>query len=116
MYFTVRLDGAGEAVGADISRISSVTEAEAEQYAEKAAASGERAGREGRFKYRITRTRDGEGDLAVFLDVSDERRANTTVAALSLLAGAGCWLAALLAVMLLSRRATRPIAESMARQ
>lgn len=47
VYFTVRLDGAGEAVGADISRISSVTEAEAEQYAEKAAASGERAGREG---------------------------------------------------------------------
>ena len=30
--------------------------------------------------------------------------------------GAGCWLAALLAVMLLYRRATRPIAESMARQ
>ena len=29
VYFTVRLDGAGEAVGADISRISSVTEAEA---------------------------------------------------------------------------------------
>ena len=106
----------GEAVGADISRISSVTEAEAEQYAEKAAASGERAGREGRFKYRIARTRDGEGSLAVFLDVSDERRAILTVAALSLLAGAGCWLAALLAVMLLSRRATRPIAESMARQ
>lgn len=116
MYFTVRLDGSGEAVGADISRISSVTEAEAEQYAEKAAASGERAGREGRFKYRIAHTRDGEGILAVFLDVSDERRAILTVAALSLLAGAGCWLAALLAVMLLSRRATRPIAESMARQ
>lgn len=52
----------------------------------------------------------------MFLDVSDERRAILTVAALSLLAGAGCWLAALLAVMLLSRRATRPIAESMARQ
>lgn len=116
VYFTVRLDGAGEAVGADISRISSVTEAEAEQYAEKAAASGERAGREGRFKYRIARTRDGEGSLAVFLDVSDERRAILTVAVLSLLAGAGCWLAALLAVMLLYRRATRPIAESMARQ
>ncbi|MGI6026630.1 MAG: sensor histidine kinase [Candidatus Scatomorpha sp.] len=114
VYFTVRLDGTGEAVGADISRISSVTEAEAEQYAEKAAASGERAGREERFKYRIARTRDGA--IAVFLDVSDERRAILTVAALSLLAGAGCWLAALLAVMLLSRRATRPIAESMARQ
>ena len=35
---------------------------------------------------------------------------------LSLLAGAGCWLAALLAVMLLSKRAISPIAESMARQ
>lgn len=116
VYFTVRLDGGGEAVSADISHISSVTEAEAERYAEEAAASGEHEGREGRFKYRISRAWDGKGSLAVFLDVSDERRAILTVGALSLLAGAGCWLAALLAVMLLSKRATGPIAESMARQ
>lgn len=116
VYFTVRLDEEGEAVYTDTSRISSVTEEEAAQYAEQAAASGERAGREGRFKYSLTPSRDGRGSLAVFLDVSEDTRSMLTVAVLSLLAGAACWLAALLAVMLLSKRAISPIAESMARQ
>lgn len=116
VYFTVRFDAGGEAVYADISRISSVTEDEAVQYAQEAAASGENTGREGRFKYRIAPSRDGRGSLVVFLDVSEDTRSMLTVAVLSLLAGAGCWLAAFLAVMLLSKRAISPIAESMARQ
>lgn len=116
VYFTVRFDAGGEVVYADISRISSVTEDEAMQYAQEAAASGENTGREGRFKYRIAPSRDGRGSLAVFLDVSENTRSMLTVAVLSLLAGAGCWLAAFLAVMLLSKRAISPIAESMARQ
>ncbi len=116
VYFTVRLDADGKAVYTDVSRISSVTEEEAAQYAEEAAASGESKGSEGRFKYRITASREGQGSTAVFLDVSEDTRSMLTVAVLSLLAGAGCWLAALLAVMLLSKRAISPIAESMARQ
>lgn len=116
VYFTVRFDAGGEVVYADISRISSVTEDEAVQYAQEAAASGENTGREGRFKYRIAPSRDGRGSLAVFLDVSEDTRSMLTVAVLSLLAGAGCWLAAFLAVMLLSKRAISPIAGSMARQ
>ena len=116
VYFTVRLDADGKAVYMDVSRISSVTEEEAAQYAEEAAASGESKGNEGRFKYRITASREGQGSTAVFLDVSEDTRSMLTVAVLSLLAGAGCWLAALLAVMLLSKRAISPIAESMARQ
>ena len=82
------------------------------QYAQEAAASGENTGREGRFKYRIAPSRDGRGSLAVFLDVSEDTRSMLTVAVLSLLAGAGCWLAAFLAVMLLSKRAISPIAVS----
>lgn len=116
VYFTVRLDADGKAVYTDVSRISSVTEEEAAQYAEEAAASGESKGSEGRFKYRIAASREGQGSTAVFLDVSEDTRSMLTVAVLSLLAGAGCWLAALLAVMLLSKRAISPIAESMARQ
>ena len=116
VYFTVRLDADGKAVYTDVSRISSVTEEEAAQYAEEAAALGESKGNEGRFKYRIAASREGQGSTAVFLDVSEDTRSMLTVAVLSLLAGAGCWLAALLAVMLLSKRAISPIAESMARQ
>ena len=94
----------------------SEAEQEAVQYAQEAAASGENTGREGRFKYRIAPSRDGRGSLVVFLDVSEDTRSMLTVAVLSLLAGAGCWLAAFLAVMLLSKRAISPIVESMARQ
>ncbi len=98
------------------ARISTVTEDEAVEYAESAAAAGDASGREGRFRYRIAPSRDGRGSVAVFLDVSADERSMLIVAVLSLLAGAACWLAALLAAVLLSRRATRPIAESMERQ
>lgn len=114
VYFLVRLNTEGEAVYADVSRIASVTEDEAETMAE--AVAGESSGRDGRFKYVVTPSRDGRGSVAVFLDVSDNSRAMLTVAVLSLLGGAACWLAALLAVALLSRSATRPVAESMERQ
>lgn len=114
VYFLVRLNTEGEAVYADVSRIGSVTEDEAETMAE--AVAGESSGRDGRFKYVVTPSRDGRGSVAVFLDVSDNSRAMLTVAVLSLLGGAACWLAALLAVALLSRSATRPVAESMERQ
>ncbi len=116
VFFIVRLDADGSAVYADTSRISTVTEDEAVEYAESAAAAGDASGREGRFRYRIAPSRDGRGSVAVFLDVSADERSMLIVAVLSLLAGAACWLAALLAAVLLSRRATRPIAESMERQ
>lgn len=116
VFFTVRLDESGVAVYADVSRISTVTQEEAAEYAEQAAASGEPEGRQGRFRYLVTPSRDGRGSLAVFLDVSEASRRLLAVALLSLLAGAACWAAALLAVALLSRRATRPIAENMERQ
>lgn len=116
VYFAVRLDSEGEAIYTDVSRISSVTEEEAAEYAEAAAASGQTKGREGRFKYRVTTSRNGRGSVAVFLDVSGDIRSMLIVAVLSLLAGAACWIAALLVVMLLSKRAISPIAESMKRQ
>lgn len=47
VYFTVRLDSEGEAIYTDVSRISSVTEEEAAEYAEAAAASKPRAGKGG---------------------------------------------------------------------
>lgn len=114
VYFVVRLDQTGAAVYADVSRIASVTEAEAAEYAE--GVYGSASGREGRFKYRVTQSRDGRGSTAVFLDVSEDARRMLVVAVLSLLAGAACWLGAFCVVVLLSRRATRPIAESMERQ
>ena len=114
VFFVVRLDESGKAVYADVSKIASVTEAEAEEYAEGVYGSSE--GREGRFKYRVTQSRDGRGSTAVFLDVSEDSRSSLIIAVLSLLAGAACWLGALLVVVLLSRRATQPIAKSMERQ
>ena len=114
VFFVVRLDESGRAVYADVSKIASVTEAEAEEYAEGVYGSSE--GREGRFKYRVTQSRDGRGSTAVFLDVSEDSRSSLIIAVLSLLAGAACWLGALLVVVLLSRRATQPIAKSMERQ
>lgn len=112
VYFSLYLDAKGEVRSADVTHIGTLDEAEAAAYA--GALNGERTGSVDRFRYRVRQLRDGS--VAVFLDVSQNRSSLLVVAALSLLAGAACWFAALLAVMLLSRRAVRPVAESLERQ
>lgn len=112
VYFSLYLDAKGEVRSADVTHIGALDEAEAAAYA--GALNGERTGSVDRFRYRVRQLRDGS--VAVFLDVSQNRSSLLVVAALSLLAGAACWFAALLAVMLLSRRAVRPVAESLERQ
>ena len=112
VYFSLYLDAKGEVRSADVTHIGTLDEAEAAAYA--GALNGERTGSVDRFRYRVRQLRDGS--VAVFLDVSQNRSSLLVVAALSLLAGAACWFAALLTVMLLSRRAVRPVAESLERQ
>ena len=102
VYFTVRLDADGKAVYTDVSRISSVTEEEAAQYAEEAAASWESKGSEGRFKYRITASREGQGSTAVFLTCRRIRPLHAHGGCARFLRARAARLAALLAVMLLS--------------
>lgn len=115
-YFVVCLDLDGQVIQADISRISSVTEEEAKEYAEEV---GKRSGETGSFKwfkYKITPTKDGRGRAILFLDTSAMRRSSLVVLALSVLIGILCWGLMLLLVIMLSQKAIFPIAKSLEKQ
>ena len=114
VYFTVRVGSDGSAA-ADVSRISSVTEAEAAALAERARAAGKTEGRLESFRYASAVNREGE-TVWVFLENSSRRNAVLRVAALSALAGVGGWLLMLGLVVLLAKRTIAPIAENMERQ
>ena len=115
-FFTVRFDESGNIVRTDVSRTSVVTEEEAEALAEKIRAEGGTGGRSGRFRYLLEEGPGGWGSVLVFLDTSGERGASLRVLLLSGAVGLACWGAMLALVMVLSRRAIRPIVENMERQ
>lgn len=118
-FFTVCLDKQNQVVRKDISRIASVGEAEAEKYARQAAQKEKQTGYLEHFKYRVldAKTPGGEELSAIlFLDISRQLRSIGMVFILSVTIAAACWLCMLLLVILLSKKAIRPIAENMQKQ
>ena len=115
-FFIVRFDPSGAIVGADTSRTSSVTEEEAAQLAREAYAGGATIGRAGKFRYLMRLERNGNGTIIVFLDASGESVSYLRVLLLSAMIGLACWGLMLLFVILLSKKAIRPIAESLEKQ
>ena len=115
-FFVVRFDPSGAAVYTDVSRTSAVTEEEARALAAQALDGDSDSGRSGRFRYLIQDVPGGRGKTAVFLDTSAERFSYLRVLLLSGAAGLVCWGCMLALVILLSRRAIRPIAESLEKQ
>lgn len=110
-YFLVRLNPSGEVIGVDISRISSVTEQEAVGYGVQV------AGKQGQIAhFRYNAVLSPTGTTLIFLDVSGQIRSTLNVLLLSFLIAAICWGLMFLLVILLSRRAIRPIAEGLEKQ
>ncbi|NPD30735.1 HAMP domain-containing histidine kinase [Eggerthellaceae bacterium zg-1084] len=113
-YFTVTLDEAGEAVGANTDHVVSVSRAQALALGEQAAASHARHGYLNDFRYAVTRV-NGER-TAVFLSARGEVASYWSFFASSLTAGVlGLCLVVGLAVPL-ARRAVAPLVESQAAQ
>lgn len=115
-FFVVRFDRNGNVISADVSRTSVVTEDEARQLAVNACAAGTTSGKSGRFRYLVQENREGNGKTAVFLDVAEDSFAYLRVLLLSGTIGLACWGLMLVFVILLSKRAIRPIAENMEKQ
>ena len=115
LTFTVRFDGEGNCVGKDLSRIADLGEEEALALAGQALDSGQSSGRIGNLRFRIVQPAP-EFRTVVFLDLSRQAHELLRVGALSGLGGLAAWLAMLILVRALSRRAIRPIAENMERQ
>lgn len=115
-FFVVRFDQSGTIVSSDVSRTTAVTETEARELAAEIYESGKSQGRTGRFRYLLGESRAGQGSFLIFLDTSGEIGSYLRVLLLSGGAGLVCWGAMLGLVVLLSRRAIRPIVENMEKQ
>lgn len=121
-FFVVRLSDEGQAVYTDVSRILSVGRDEAETLAKKAFQKGKRSGYISGFQYKVSTVDSldpavtGSENMIVFLDISNQFHSLFMVLVLSVGIAAVCWLFMLLLVILLSRKAIRPIAQNIQKQ
>lgn len=114
-FFVVRFDSDGEVTKTDVSRTSTVSETEAQKLAKEIVDSEKTDGKAGKYRFKITTSSDG-GTVAVFLDTSNEIVSYLRVLALSATIGLVCWGLMLLFVVLLSKKAIKPIAENIEKQ
>lgn len=115
-FFVVRFDAQGNIIYTDVSRTSSLTEEEAEYLALEIYESENETGKIQKFRYIVRDNYENSGKTAVFLDTSGESFSYFRVLLLSVSIGLVCWVLMLVFVILLSKKAIRPIAENIEKQ
>lgn len=113
-FFTVTLDNDGTVSSSNLNNIAAVNSDDASGYALALFASGSSGGFVDGYKYRAVSS--DEGTLYIFVDTSKELSAFYSVLWGSILISAGGLLLVFLMVLLLSRRALRPVEESYNKQ
>ena len=115
-FFIVRLSSDKSVIFTDVARTSTVSEEDAVKYAKTVVNSGEDEGKIDGYRYKVGKSAFNEEINVIFLDTSGERQSLIRVLILSALIGFACFLIMLLIVILLSRKAIRPIAENIEKQ
>ncbi len=113
-YFTVRFDAAGAVIDTDINFIAEVSEAEAPDYGETALAKGKTRGWVGDYRYKLYDT-DG-GTAVVFVSGVSARASNRAFFLGTLSVFALCSVVIIALIILISKRAVKPAAESYEKQ
>lgn len=116
IYFVAREDIYGKVRAIDTSHISSVDVKEAQNYIHQVRNERDDMGTIGRFKYIVIPTVGNLGRTYIFLDITKQITNVWQVMLLSVLVGVLCWGAMLLFVMLLSKKAIKPIATNIEKQ
>ena len=112
-YFSVIVSDSGE-MNVDIAHIAAVTEEEARSFVEALVKQDKMEGYVEYYRYRMNR-KEGSS-LLVFVDCSNDIQTVRNFALVSFLVGVGCFLLVLILVSLFSRRAIRPVIESVEKQ
>ena len=116
IYFVAREDVFGNLRTIDTSHIKSVDVKEAGEYVLEVRKKADESGRIGRFKYTVMPTVGNFGKTYIFLDVTKQVSSVWQVMFLSVLVGVLCWIAMLFLIILLSKRAIKPIAVNIEKQ
>lgn len=113
-FFTVRFDDAGDFLSADIQSIASVTKDEAESYGKQALQTGKERGWIDDYRYKVCNTETGNTVICVSASTATTMNRNFLTSASLVFVGGS--LVVLLLVILFSKRAVKPVAESYDRQ
>ncbi len=113
-FFTVWLNDTGKIVGENIDSISSVTREQAHQYAQAVMSSGRERGWSDHFRYKVFDTDRGQG--IVFVDGSTSQFLSRTIVLIAGLVLLASMSVIIVLIVLLSKRAVRPIAQSYEKQ
>ena len=115
-YFVVRTDLTGEVRSTDVTRVSTLSEEDADALAASVWQTADTNGANGKYKYSVRVDTEKKEVVLIFLDTSQEIFSSLRVLLLSAALGVLCWILMLLLVILLSKRAIRPFAENMQKQ
>lgn len=114
-FFVLRYTNDGQLLNTNLDHIASVTEADADTYLQFALSHGAGTGYRDTYKYRIVESEDGNW-LAVFLDCRDELHSIRDYGIASILALAACIGLVYVLILVLSRKAMAPVAQSVEKQ
>ncbi len=113
-YFTVKYDSKSGAVHVDIQQIASVTESEAEVYAERALKNGKERGWVGDYRYKVYSTENGTA--IVFVSGINAKESNQSFMLGTLSVFALCSIVVIILIIIISKKAVKPTAESYEKQ
>ncbi|MDO4281937.1 MAG: HAMP domain-containing sensor histidine kinase [Peptococcaceae bacterium] len=113
-FFTVHFDAAGNVSRVDTRSIASVSGKEAASAAKEALARGKARGWYDNMRYKIYDTDGGQAVVFINASVESEMTSRFLLSAAAVFVGGSILVLAL--IVLFSRRAVRPVAESIARQ
>ena len=111
-YFSVTLDSNNNVTKVDTGHIAAVTSEGAGQLAKEVA--DEEEGYSGVYKFRVVDK--GDEKLVIFLDRRTELETNRTFLLISILIGVSGFAIALLLIVILSKKAIKPVIENMEKQ
>lgn len=114
-YFTVTMDAKGEVINTDVSKIAAISTSEAESYGKDLYEKGKEKGYVDDYKYSAKTLASGN-TVYIFLDCTSSRSSFRHFLFISVLVSLLGLAAVLILVVLLSRRAVKPIAESYEKQ
>ncbi len=113
-FFVVRFDSYGNVVSENTESVSTVSDDEARDYARKIWDKGASRGWEGNYRYKLSTTHYGSS--LIFVDGSTNRATTRNLLITSGCVLVGSLTVVLLVVILVSKRAVRPMAESYEKQ
>lgn len=116
VYFTIRTDSSDNIISADVNRIANISEEDAEEIFKEAINSKSSEGKISSFRYKSAINDHDNSKVYLFLDTTRQTHDVLRVFMLSSFIGFSCWIAMLLLVILLSKKAIRPVAENIERQ